>query len=163
MYNINDYVVYKKDVCKVKEIKKGYFNTDCYVLVSIEDESLTINVPIENKLGKIRSIITKEEIEKLINSIPNIKPIKDINDKMLEQEYKKLISEDSYEGLITIIKTTFLNNKERIDNNKKIGARDDAYFKKAEKILYNEFSISLNMTYNETKDYINKRVKEILD
>ena len=66
MYNINDYLFYKKDVCKVKEIKKGYFNTDCYVLVSIEDESLTINVPIENKLGKIRSIITKEEIEKLI-------------------------------------------------------------------------------------------------
>ena len=36
---------------------------------------------------------------------------------------------------------------------------DDSYFKKAEKYLYNEFSIVLNKTYDETKEYV---INEVL-
>ena len=28
MYNVNDYLVYKNDVCKVKEIKKAYIKDE---------------------------------------------------------------------------------------------------------------------------------------
>ena len=66
-----------------------------------------------------------------------------------------------YEDLIKIIKTTYLRNKERIDNNKKIGGTDDEYFKQAEKYLYNEFSVALNMSYDDTKKYVIDKVKEI--
>ena len=52
-----------------------------------------------------------------------------------------------YEDLIKIIKTTYLRNKERIDNNKKIGGTDDEYFKQAEKYLYNEFSFPPKLFY----------------
>lgn len=154
MYKIGDYVVYKKDVCIIKDIVNNY-----YVLNPIDDNSLTIKVLCTSNL--LRNIITKEESEKLINSIPYIEII-NINDKLIENEYKRLLATGNLEDLVKIIKTTYLRNENRINNHKKIGEKDDNYFKKSEKLLYNELSISLGKTYDETKAYIKYKVDELI-
>ena len=163
MYKENDYLVYKKDVCKVKEIKKNIINgLDYYILIPIDDNSLTINVPTDNRMGWLRKIITKEETEKLINNIPNIEPLKNIDDKYIERTYKDLIYNGTHEDLIKIIKTSYIRNKDRENNNKKLSDKDTKYFKQAEKYLYNELSISLEMTFEETKQYIINKVNELI-
>ena len=63
--------------------------------------------------------------------------------------------------LIKIIKTAYLRNKDRIDNNKKIGEKDNNYFNLAERYLYTEFSIVLNKNFEDTKDYVIEKVMEI--
>ena len=155
MYKINDYVVYKRNVCKIKEVKDNL-----YVLNPIDDESLIITISKDN--NSIRNIITKEESLNLINSIPNIDIIK-VNDKLIENEYKNLLNSGRLEDLVKIIKTTYLRNKKRIDNKKKIGEKDDNYFKKSEKLLYNELSISLNLSYEDTKNYIKESVEQLIN
>ncbi len=162
MYKINDYVVYKKDVCRVKDIKENDYNEKYYALIPLSDESLIIDVPVENKQGSIRSIISKKEATKVIDMIPLIEPITDLNDKLLESEYKRLLYSGSYEDLIKIIKTTYIRNNNRILNKRKIGEKDDSYFKKAEKLLYDELSISYDMSYDEMKEYIVKKVENML-
>ena len=48
MYKENDYLVYKKDVCKVREIKTNKMNgKDYYILIPISDEYLIIEAPAE--------------------------------------------------------------------------------------------------------------------
>lgn len=80
---------------------------------------------------------------------------------MMENIYKTLMSSGTHKDLIKIIKTTYLRNEKRLNDNKKISEIDDSYFRTAEKFLYNEFSIVLNKTYDETKDYvINEVLKE---
>lgn len=117
MYKINDYLVYGKDVCKVYEInEKRFNNTDYYLLRPIKDLSLKIEAPVTS--NKIRPVITKERLNEIIEEIPKIKPI-ETNDKFIEAEYKRLLSESTHEDLIRIIKTTYLRNKERLDNNEK--------------------------------------------
>lgn len=157
MFNIGDFVVYKRDVCKIVNIKNEY-----YVLVPITDNSLKISVPVTNKFGFIRNLISKNEIMKIIKKIPNIETI-ETNDKLIENEYKNLMNTGSHEDLIKIIKTTYLRNKERIDNNKKIGDKDNNYFSLAEKYLYNEFAIVLNMSYDDTKKYVIEQVCKICE
>lgn len=162
MYNINDYIIYRNEVCKIKEIKTNKINNkDYYVLVPLNDESLIIDTPVDNKLGKIRKIISKEEVENIIKEIPNIDTIECTNDKMYEIEYKRLLEEGSHESLIKIIKTTYLRNKNRIDSKRKISDKDDKYFKKSEELLYSEFSVSLNISYDEAKNYVIKSVENI--
>ena len=56
-----------------------------------------------------------------------------------------------------------MRNKNRIDIKRKIGEKDDAYFKKAEKYLYTEFSIALNLSYEETKEYVENLVKQTIE
>ena len=157
MFKINDYVVYKRDVCLVKEIKM-ISNKNYYVLSPIDDASLKISVPVENEL--IRPILSMNDANMLIEKIPNICPLT-VNDKMIENEYKNLLNGDSIEDLIRIIKTTYLRNDERKNLGKKIGEKDDTYFKKAERILYNELSLSLNMSYEDVSKYVYNKVSEL--
>ena len=158
MYKINDYIVYRHDVCKIKEIKKINDNT-YYVISPLDDNSLIINTPVDNKMGYIRDILSKKEAERIIDSIKDIKAVDSINEKNVEATYKELLNSYSYENLIKIIKTTYERNNNRLINNKKISEKDDTYFKLAEKYLYNELAISLNTTSEEIKDYIINKFK----
>lgn len=156
MYKVGDYVVYKKDVVLIKEIKEKYYNDiDYFCLIPVLDESLKIVVPVTS--NDIRNLMTKKDIETLIKKVDDIKPI-DVEDRLLEQEYKKLINSSNHENLIKIIKTTYLRNKERLDNNKKIGDKDNMYFNQAEKYLYSEIAIVLNMTLDDAKEYVINKI-----
>ena len=158
MYKVNDYVVYKRDVCRVREIKEHYYKDQTYYVLSpIYDESLTIQIPVDTPF--IRSLITMEEFDKLIREIPNVKVL-DTDSKYIENEYKSLLNSPSHLDLITIIKTSYSRNKERLDNKKKIGDKDKYYFDKAEDYLYNELMIVLNKSYKDTKEYVAKLVEE---
>ena len=158
MYNIGDFVVYKKDVCKVIDYKKKHIkDIDYYELVPILDNTLKIIVPVNS--GFIRSILSREEAEDVIDMIPDVDVI-EVNDKLIENEYKRLLHDGGYEGLVKIIKTTYLRNEDRINNKRKISEKDDNYFNLSEKYLYSEFSVSLGMEYDEVKKYVIDRVKE---
>ncbi len=153
MFKIGDKVVYKRNVCIINDIKENKFTKkECYELIPVDDDSLKITIPVDT--ADIRNIISKEEVENIIKSIKNIRTIDDVNEKNIEIEYKKCLDNLTHENLIKVIKTTYLRNKERMDSKKKISDKDDMYFKMAEKLLYTEFSVALNMSYEDTKDYV---------
>ena len=156
MFKINDYVVYKRSTCIISDDSKGYFT-----LLPIDDKSLSIKVPKDNKNNLIRKVISELEAEKIISEILEIEPVKMDNEKFMEQEYKKLLATGSHKDLIKIIKTTYLRNADRLKNNKKSSEKDEIYFKEAERILYNEFSIALNMTNEEVKEHIISKLENL--
>ena len=160
MFQVGDYIVYKRNVCQIKEIKKNYMNNlDYYILIPNLDNSLQIQIPVTTNV--IRELISKEEIEKIIEDIPNIERI-NTEDKNLEQEYKKLLNSGSQRDLVKIIKTTYLRNQERLENKKKIGDKDSRYFEEAEKDLYDEFATVLGLSIEETKDYVINKVENMI-
>ena len=153
MYKENDYVIYRHNVCKIKSITENKQTGKAfYTMNPIEDVSLIINIPVNSNL--LRKIISSDEAKILIEKIPQISPLTDINEKNIETQYKELLNIDNHENLVKIIKTTYLRNEKRINNKKKISDKDDKYFNLAEKYLYNELSISLNMTVESIKEYI---------
>lgn len=161
MYKIGDYLVYCRDVCIVKEIKKNHYHGhDYYLLMPLVDPSLKIEVPIENRCGNLRDLITRAELEDIIKQIPSI-PILDCHDKLMENEYKKLLASKNHLDLIKIIKTTYLRNQYRLDQNKKIGEMDNNYLEKAGKYLYHEFGVVLGLDYEATKQYVIDQVLEL--
>lgn len=162
MLKINEYIVYKRDVCKITGVKERR-GKKYYTLVPINDETLTIYVPFDKAPLLIREIISADEVERIISLIPSVKPLDSINEKMIEEEYKMLLNTGDYVDLIKIIKTSYLRNKKRTENNKHISEKDDSYFKMSEKLLYNEFAISLGMSYQDTKEYIIKKVNMDMD
>lgn len=155
MFKENDYVMYKNNVCKVREIKHNDLNGNSYyILIPIDDESLIIDVPTDNRMGHLRSIVSHQEAEEIINHIKDIEPLQNINDKNIENTYKELIYNGTHNDLVKIIKTSYLRNQARKNDNKKISEKDSKYFELAEKYLYNELSIALNKSFTETKEYI---------
>ena len=158
MFKKDDYLVYGNDVCQVADIKVSSFNNEkYYVLKPMTDLSLTISIPVSS--DKLKKIMTKKEALRLINSIDEVEVIDVKNEKMYGSQYKELFSTGDHTSLIKIIKTTYLRNKKRKENNKKISDIDDTFFKKSERLLYDELAIALGKTYDEIKEYI----KELID
>ena len=157
MKKIGEYIVNRKQVCKICDIitRKG---KTYYSLVPVGDNSIKIKVPVDSKL--LRELITKEELEKLLLEIPRIDAITN-SEKMIENQYKELMKSGTHEDLIKVIKTTYLRNKEREENNKKLSDKDNEYFNRAEKYFYNELSVVLKMSFDDTKEYVHKRLEEI--
>lgn len=159
MFKIGDIVVHKRDICKVSKILKKYRDDeDYYVLNPTDDSSLVIYVSTLDKRSSLRRVITKKDAETLVKNISKIKAIPiDCDERIIESKYSNLVSNGEPEGLIQIIKTTFLRQQARINNNQKAGEKDKIYLKIAEKLLYSEFAVALGKTYQETKDYIIKQ------
>ncbi len=147
-----DYIVYRKETCKIIEKEDGY-----YRLVPVNDTSIKYKVPVD--FNFLKKVITKEEIDRLLLEIPEINTI-DLGEKQIEQEYKELMKSGTHEDLVKIIKTSYLRNQIRILNNKRISEIDDEYFRRAEKYLYEEIGIVLNLSFENTKEYIINKLKK---
>lgn len=147
-----DYIVYRKETCKIIEKEEGY-----YRLVPVNDTSIKYKVPVDSNF--LKKVITKEEIDRLLLEIPEINTI-DLGEKQIEQEYKELMKSGTHEDLVKIIKTSYLRNQIRILNNKRISEIDDEYFRRAEKYLYEEIGIVLNLSFENTKEYIINKLKK---
>lgn len=147
-----DYIVYRKETCKIIEKEDGY-----YRLVPVNDTSIKYKVPVDSNF--LKKVITKEEIDRLLLEIPEINTI-DLGEKQIEQEYKELMKSGTHEDLVKIIKTSYLRNQIRILNNKRISEIDDEYFKRAEKYLYEEIGTVLNLSFENTKEYIINKLKK---
>jgi len=164
MFQKNDYVVYKKNVCIVKDIKQNAKNgKESYLLIPIDDDSLKIEIPTENANDYIRRIISKTDAEKIISKIPDISPFEIQDEKYIESEYKSYIQAGTYEDFIKVIKTAYLRNQKRITNKKKANEKDTHYFELAEKYLYNELAIALNLSFDETKNYIIGKMEGLME
>lgn len=161
MFSIDDVVVYKRDVCKVKAIKKKLFNNeDYFILSNVFDDTVVVKVPVSNRGNNLRSIITKNEVEQLIGKIPEIDPI-DGEIRMIENEYKSLLLSDKHEDLIRIIKSAYSRNQHRIEQNKATNSKDSQYLAQAETYLFQELSIVLDMTLEEVRQYIIDEVSKL--
>ena len=161
MYKSGDVVVYGRDVYRIKDVKDNYlFDKTYYIMNPIDDDSLVTSVSVDTT-SYLRDVITKEETEDLIAKIPSIEIVQ-ASDRDIEYEYKQLLRENTLEALIKIIKTTYMRNMMRQNQNKRISEKDEQYFNQAERRLYNELSISLHLTFDDTKQYVIDSVEALL-
>ena len=162
MYQVNDVVVYRRNVCRVVgKVKSDMTGEQCYILEPYEsqDGSVRMQVPIANKGGHLRSVISREGIDALIKSVPSLNTLEDKPANMKSQ-YIALLKGDSIEDLVRIIKTSYKRNKARIDNHKKLAAIDGEYLAKAERYLFNELAVAMNMSYEDSKEYFESAMQE---
>lgn len=155
MYNIGDYVVYKREVCEITDIKVKYIkDKDYYCMRSIRDKTLGVSVPTDSNL--IRNILSKEEALNIINYIDNIDY--NYNEDRFDNECKELMKTDKIEDLIKIIKMSHKRCEDRINQGKKVGDRDNDFIKKCEDIFYIEMSLALSMSYDDVVEFIKGKV-----
>ena len=150
MYKINDYVIYKREVCVVKDLKK-INNQDYYTLENKEDTSLKISIPVSQETQLLRHLATFDEISNTLDHINDI-PTLNINERNLEEQYKLLLQGTTIENLIKIIKTAYIRNEIRKNNHKHLSDTDTSYQELAEQFLFNEIAYAMNISYDAAKE-----------
>ncbi len=154
-----------RGVCQVTAVGEVDFSGGAkgrlyYTLAPKYIEGSTVYTPVDAKGIVIRPVMTREEAMELIDSIPQIEELWIKDERGREQIYRETIKSCDNRELIRIIKTIYSRGRSRAAAGKKVTVADNKYFKIAEENVYGELAISLGMTREEVKKFIEAHVKE---
>lgn len=166
MFSVNDYVLYGSEgVCKVDSIGtpaiSGLDDQKQYYTLLPVYKSGKIYTPVDSSI-LMRSVITKQAAQKLVDKIPHINAELDVpkDAKLAMSFYKNLIRTYECENLIMIIKHVFEKQRAFIELRKNIPAVDLKYMKIAQDMLYGELGFALELDPKEVKSYIERKCSE---
>lgn len=164
MFKVDDVVVNRRgQVCRIIEIAHmdiGAGLKDYFVLKPCNDhnDSLKFYIPVES-FECLRSALTREEILGIINSIREITPIWVQNPKVRKVQFKELYDSGDPKKILTLIKSFEVKRVEFLANKKNLSFTDENFLKEIKKNLYTEFSMGLDISYNEVEDMLNQYLR----
>ncbi len=165
MFKINDVVVYgSQGVCEIVDIEEKKIDgtsKSYFVLKPKVDRGATFYVPTWNEKawGKLRKVMTKKDINTLIDSMPNKTPIWIANESERKEAYKKILASGDQAAIISMMQALFIYKKEREAEGKRLHMSDEHFMKDAEQILYNEWQYVLNVDKAGLMAYIFERIE----
>lgn len=165
MYKIGDVVVYGTEgICKITgitEMKFGGEKSEYYILSPIEKEENTVYVPKNNDkvLKRMRKILTKDEANALLDSLPA--PLMDWipNDRERVAAYKEILLCGKPEDVFTMVHSLYQRQIEQTAIGKKLHASDERFLRDAERMLFNEIGYALEIRPQEVLSLILKKTK----
>ncbi len=166
MFLEGEYIVYgTTGVCKVESIgpmKLSGTKLDnlYYTLAPIYSRGSKIFIPVNSDKVFMRSVLTKEEAEQLIDEIPSIELLWVDDEKKRETIYKEALRTCDCREWVKIIKTLYLRKMSRIAEGKKVTVSDGKYLHMAEERLYEELALVLEIPKEEMVGYIEQRVEK---
>lgn len=167
MFKVNDVIIYgtqgvfqiaDMEEKTVSGVKKNYF-----VLKPVNDNGATVFAPTDNEQirKKMRYLLTKDEIHRLIDAMPDENAVWVVNDNERKEHYKGILARGDHLELIQMIKAIYSHKKEREAEGKRLHLSDEHFFREAEQILYNEFQYVLKLNNKEElMTYIFSRIEK---
>lgn len=158
MYKANEYVRYgEKGVFQVQSIQKralkGKELIDCYILYANQNGlETTVITPITNPF--LRKILTKEEAIAVIKKFKDIEIEWNDNRHIRDEWARNILISGDVEDMAKLIKSAYLMKIEKNKVGKDISSKDKDVFRNAEKLLYEELSVSLGIKKEDVIDYI---------
>ena len=166
MFQTGQYIIYgNTGVCRVTDIitkdTEAHGIQDFYVLKPVYSD-YTITTPVNGSKVFMRPVISKDEANALIDSIPAIHAEAYHNRvlRQLSDHYDEFIVTHSCEDLIKLTMSIYAKKQLLAEQKKKLGAVDEKYIKKGEDLLFGEFAAALGIEKNEVQAYIAARVEK---
>lgn len=164
MFSIGEYVTYGNNgVCMIKDIttlKIGGVdkNRRYYILKPVYMESSTVYVPTDALQASIRRVLSKEEADTLLLSIPQVETLTIKNEKEVEQQYRECMQSNDCEEWVRLLKTLYSRKKKRLEKGHKETAVDSRYYKLAEENLCGELAVALGLSRREVESDVANRL-----
>ena len=162
MYQVGDVVVYGvHGVCRIVELQIQRVNhkkVEYFVLEPVFQMTSRFFVPSQNEaaLSKLRPILTKAEIEALVQGEDSCRDCWIEDENLRKQEYKNLLSSGDRGGLISMLKALDAHKLSQAELGKKFHITDANFMRDAEKMIYSEFSFVLDIPYELIEAYIQR-------
>lgn len=158
MFNINDTVMYgHTGVCKIVDICTKDFNgtnKKYYVLCPEFENKTTIYCPYDCDANRMRSLLSSEEVNSLIQNMNNDEFSWIENDQARKEKQLKIIKKGDHKELIQMIRTLYNKRKEKVSQGKKLHSIDEKAMEDAENLLYQEFALVLNVKPEDVVTFI---------
>lgn len=162
MFSTGDKIVYSEHgVCTIENISPldpGSPDGRLYYHLSPLIGSGTLYVPVDSG-AFMRHVMSREEAEALIDSIPGIEPAicNDSRFNHVDAFYRELFKQHTCETLVSILKGLH----RRLSEKKTRSTRTEATMRRAKDILHGELAIALDMDVQEVEGYIASRLEAL--
>lgn len=167
MFQVNDTIQYQAvGVCKIADISlQNLYGAShrYYVLEPVHQTGSVIYVPVDNEelVARMHRILSKEEIDELIEQIPEQGSVWIDNEKKRHEEFQKILADGKHGELIALIRTLHYRQEELLTKKRKnLNVADERAMREAENLLYDEFSAVLGIQPNEVHAYITRKLDE---
>lgn len=164
MYQVGDRIIYgNSGVCIIHEIKMIEVphsdEQKAYYVIKPVFQDCQISVPVDTKMF-MRPVISADEARALIDRIPHIDAQPYYNNalRQLQEYYEQKLSSHNCADLIELTMSLHKKKQEVLKQKRKFGAIDERYMKRAEELLFGEFSVALNIPKQEVRQYISARL-----
>ena len=131
-----------------------------YLLVPVYAGGSRIYTPVDNSYFGMRSIMSREEAERLVEHIPEVAELDIRNERDREECYKTVLKNCDSVQLVQVLKALYQRKQSRLAVRKKFSALDDKYLKLAEERLHGELAVSLGLERDRVEAYIQQRLHE---
>lgn len=166
MYQVNDLIMYgTTGVYRIASIGKPEMSGAdkdklYYELKPLYGDGRTY-APVDTNTYT-RPVISSEKAQELIDLIPSIEAGVNVGSlRVVEDNYKASLNSHDCTDLIRIIKAVREKGRIASSRGKNICQIDQRYKKKAEDLLYGEFSAALDIPRDAVEGYIEERVGEL--
>lgn len=157
MFSVGDKIIYSENgVCTVEKIAPLDMGGDrLYYHLSPLIGSGTFFVPVDSG-AFMRHVMSREEAEALIDSIPGIEPAicTDSRFNHVDAYYRELFKLHTCETLVSIVKGLH----RRLSEKKTKSSRTEATMRRAKDILHGELAVALDMDVRDVEGYIVSRI-----
>ncbi len=157
MLKVGDFVSYRSEgVCVIADIRDESFNTmgkseKYYILAPLHDKNSKLYIPVSNELltSQMMPLLSEEELRALIDEISSER-LEWISDSRARSAgFKSILSTGERKSLIVLVNTIGERLSVSNDGKRRCTAGDENIYKKAKKILYDEFSQTVHFENEE--------------
>lgn len=140
---------------KVKGEMKKYL-----VLKPVYQDNSTVFVPVDNKvlMDRLKSLLTFEEVEQLIEGMPEDDTRWIENDTERTEKFRSILKGGDRSELVKMVRSLYLHRQSQFAKGRKLHAADEHFLKDAEKMLFDEFAVVLGIKPEEVVAFIDKKL-----
>ncbi len=150
MFKVNDHVVFgATGVCRVVDRVMRSFSgnpeREYFVLSPLQENNEMIYVPVDHSKPHFRRALSREQILRLLQEMPEADPQWMEEDTQRRNFFNEAIRSGDQAELIKMVKSIYFRREELAKQGKNLSATDREAMKKAERLLYNEFALGLDL------------------
>lgn len=165
MDGIGSYLVYGNEgVCLLEDIRRMTFDrtgeAEYYVLSPVNKREAKIFVPVSCKalVEKMRPLITKEEIDRAIDTVANKKIVWIRDRKRRASVFRAIRNEMKTSQNLMMICFLYIKKQELEDKGKRMVFTDLEILSTTETLVGREIACALGIPYGEVGNYIRARL-----
>lgn len=165
MFEINDTVQYgTTGVCRITDVVTKSFGGDCicyYVLEPVHQVHSVVYVPVKNErlVAKMKKLLSAEEVETLVQEIPQCRIEWIEDDNMRQEVYKAILAKGERRELLGLIRVLYSRQQTLKERHRHLRTADEQVLKTAEKLINDEFAAVLHISPDDVVPFIMSKLE----
>ena len=158
-----NFVIYRStEICRIEDFENKSFDNvtvkEYCVLVPADGGSSKYYVPMELARAKLRRLLTKDEVDELIDGMKGEQPDWGSTEDHRKDVFNEVLNSGDYRRIISMLHSLYQERQERLAQGKKLLAADEKAMKSAESLIDREFAFVLGIEQSDVSRYIAERL-----